>query len=296
MAKVTMESGKGKATAGLSWLDLTLESAHSAHAQGISPMDRGLAYGDGLFATMALTPKGEVAFLDTHLSRLQQGACRLGFVLDIKDIESRLVLAAKAQAKHQNPRGLKLLISRGPGGRGYQAPDEASPQAVLSAFDVPAHYRDWQRKGICLFSSELNLAKQPKLAGMKHLNRLEQVLIRAQHMPEWAQDFLVSDTDGALIEASMANLFFISGDTAYTPYHAFAGVSGVMREQIIQALLERGYRVVADKLCPDMLAKAQAVIMCNSLLGLVDVVRIDTFHYQVFAESQSIRDALELNL
>ncbi|QYJ77239.1 aminodeoxychorismate lyase [Shewanella sp. FJAT-52076] len=291
-----MEGGKGKATAGLSWLDLTLESAHSAHAQGISPMDRGLAYGDGLFATMALTPKGEVAFLDTHLSRLQQGACRLGFVLDIKDIESRLVLAAKAQAKHQNPRGLKLLISRGPGGRGYQAPDEASPQAVLCAFDVPAHYRDWQRKGICLFSSELNLAKQPKLAGMKHLNRLEQVLIRAQQMPEWAQDFLVSDTDGALIEASMANLFFISGDTAYTPYHAFAGVSGVMREQIIQALLERGYRVVADKLGPDMLAKAQAVIMCNSLLGLVDVVRIDTFHYQVFAESQSIRDALELNL
>ncbi|QRH03653.1 aminodeoxychorismate lyase [Shewanella litorisediminis] len=258
----------------------------------ISPMDRGLAYGDGLFATMRVLPRGEIAFLDTHLSRLQQGAARLGFALPMDDIRKRVTRAASSHPG----RGLKLLVSRGAGGRGYLAPSDPQLLLVLSVFDLPAHYRDWQRQGICLFSSEMTLAKQPKLAGMKHLNRLEQVLIRAQTLPDWAQDFLVADTDGAVIEASMANLIFITGGAAFTPYHAFAGVSGVMREQIIQALLERGYRVVADRLGPDILAKAEAVLMCNSLLGLVDVLRIDDFHYPFFADSQSIRNALELNL
>ncbi|MCH4294113.1 aminodeoxychorismate lyase [Shewanella sp. 3B26] len=296
MATVTMEGGKGKAIASLCWLDLTLEPAHSEQAHNISPMDRGLAYGDGLFATMALSREGKVAFLESHLSRLKQGASRLGFALDIKDIEARLIVAAKSQTKYKTPRGLKLLISRGAGGRGYLAPDDPSPVAVLSAFDIPAHYLDWQQQGIALASSELMLGHQPKLAGIKHLNRLEQVLIRRQVLPEWAQDFLVCDALGQLVEASMANLLFIKGKQCITPSLAYSGVSGVMRQQVIMALLTLGYSVEMKPLHRAELAQFEAVLMTNSLLGIVDVIRIDNSHYKAFNGTNKVRKALELTL
>ncbi|WP_372872063.1 aminodeoxychorismate lyase [Shewanella sp.] len=294
MATLTMEDAKGKAIARLRWLDLTEADAGSAHCQSISPMDRGLAYGDGLFATMALANAGNIAFLNTHLSRLHQGASRLGFALDIEDIQSRLLAAAKAHGDNQIPRGLKLLISRGPGGRGYLAPEDVRPVAILSVFDIPAHYADWQQHGIALVSSELALARQPKLAGIKHLNRLEQVLIRRQPLPEWADDFLVSDGDGYLVEASMANLIFIKGKQCITPSLAYSGVSGVMRQQVIMALLTLGYSVEMKPLPCMELATFDAVLMTNSLLGAVDVTRIDDHHYKAFSGTNKVRKALEL--
>ncbi|MBT1445835.1 aminodeoxychorismate lyase [Shewanella sp. JM162201] len=296
-----------------------LESTNSViENTAISGADRALAYGDGLFATMRVLDDGRITCLDTHLSRLAQGMLRLGFFRTdshsgmpadstssagadkpsaqdallsqlLAHIKSRLIIAASL---HKGG-GLKLILSRGEGGRGYLAPSNPKVLAVLSAFALPAHYSDWRARGVALASASLQLGRQPKLAGMKHLNRLEQVLIRAEPLPDWADDFLVKDCNGEVIESSMANLVFIVGNTCITPHHSYAGVSGVMRQCLLEALLSLGYRVEAKAVSEALLTCCDAVLMSNSLMGVIEVRRINHHYFPEFHGIDAVRDALD---
>ncbi|WP_412521882.1 aminodeoxychorismate lyase [Shewanella algae] len=260
--------------------------------------DRGFTYGDGLFATMAVDARGQIAFLTEHLARLTQGALRLGFVWQASDA---LHLSLKRIAAANPHSCLKLQLTRGEGGRGYTPPAGALVTEVISLAPLPAHYPDWQQKGIALKISAIRLGKQPRLAGIKHLNRLEQVLIKAQPLPEGFDDWLVLDCDDLLLESSMANLFLLLPNeqgklTAYSPAMNYSGVSGVMRQQLIVALLYQGIDV---QLCPintEMLQRARHLFISNSLLGLVDVIAVDQQSFELWPGSTPLRKALAIQL
>ena len=236
----------------------------------IDPADRALAYGDGLFATMKVK-QGQIQFLEQHLRRLSDGAARLGFAFSAgKVLLSRLDELAKL-----NPDAcIKLLLSRGSGGRGYKAPESPTPLVILSVSALPSHYANWQQTGIRLIKSEVALGRQPLLAGIKHLNRLEQVLIKAQPLPQGIDDVWVCDSDGLVVEGSMGNLLLISGSQVLTPRHSFAGVSGVMREQVIHSLLLMGLNVTISDVTEAELLQADHVLMTNSLMVTVPVTNL----------------------
>ncbi|QIR14728.1 aminodeoxychorismate lyase [Shewanella aestuarii] len=268
----------------------------------VNAADRGLAYGDGAFATMRSLPimqqsaQQRILFLDLHLSRLEQTCARLGIMwsASAKLIDHLLHLASN----HPNA-CIKLLLSRGVGGRGYQAPanqTELQVTEVTSVHAIPAHYLSWQQHGIKLATSAINLGRQPLLAGMKHLNRLEQVLIKSQPIKDGFDDWLVYDTQGVLVEASMANVFLVKDKQIYTPAINQAGVSGVMREVVIDTILAIGFAVNATTLTEDDIYQADSLMMSNSLLGLIDVVQVDTKALKPWQHTKQVADILKTHL
>ncbi|MEI6859213.1 MAG: aminodeoxychorismate lyase [Shewanella sp.] len=258
----------------------------------IDPLDRGLAYGDGLFATMRIK-EGKIDFLTPHLARLIQGAKRLNFSWSPSQA---LVTQLKQVAKSEVAGCLKLLLSRGSGGRGYAAPRASQITEVISLHAIPAHYISWQKTGISLTCSPIKLSLQPRLAGIKHLNRLEQVLIKSQRLPVGYEDWLVLDGLGNIVEASMANIFFVEGKHIVTPSISHSGVAGVMREHIIYALIDAGYNVEARPIPYSHLCRYQHVFMTNSLVGILDINNVDDVHFNHADFTHQIRQSLHLTL
>lgn len=243
----------------------------------ISPADRGLAYGDGIFATMR-TNKGHILYLDTHLKRLSDGAYRLGFSWQAS---SELINELLSLAKKNPHSCIKILLTRGEGGRGYEAPSFPKPMIIISVNLLPDKYKKWHQQGAKLVSSDLKLSYQPLLAGMKHLNRLEQVLIKSQKLTDY-DDYLVCDYDNCVIETSMANIYFIKGSQVFTPKLSSCGVSGVMRQHLIAAFVQNGFTIFCQNIQKSAINTFDHALISNSLLGLVDITQIDHMAYKRF--------------
>lgn len=258
----------------------------------LDPLDRGLAYGDGLFATMRIA-EGKIAFLSEHLERLSQGAKRLGMPWSAS---SQLILQLEELAAVETCGCIKLLLSRGCGGRGYAAPEPCDVTEVVSVHDFPRHYKHWQQVGIAITTSPIKLSTQPRLAGIKHLNRLEQVLIKSEPIVEGYDDWLVLDAKNNVVESSMANLFFVNGTQIVTPSMSLSGVAGMMREQIIYALIDSGFALEARPITHSSLSQFQHAFMTNSLLGLIDINKIDDLDYARASFTETLRRNLHLIL
>ncbi|WP_298769988.1 aminodeoxychorismate lyase [uncultured Shewanella sp.] len=257
----------------------------------VMPFDRGLAYGDGLFATMRVSHH-EIQFLAAHLQRLSQGAKRLGFDWQASQtLQERLA----QQAASLGQGCIKLLLTRGCGGRGYAAPTQIQITEVMSVHPIPDHYKRWQQQGISLVSSDVVLSRQPRLAGIKHCNRLEQILIKSTPVPLGFDDYLVLDEQGLVIESSMANLFFMDNhQVIYTPALSHSGVAGMMREQVMHAVLALGFSVNVTPIPMSQLNDFSSAFVTNSLLGVVDVVRINDVVMSKSPLTHTLRTVLKL--
>lgn len=222
--------------------------------------DRSFQYGDGLFTTIRV--KGGKAMLwDLHLQRLVSGAN----ALQIHSFDTDELTAQVQQAISAPDQVIKVLISRGQAGRGYSPQGIESPCCYISTAALP-DYRNWQQQGICLGVADFKLAQQPALAGLKHNNRLEQVLIKAELAERDVDELVVLDQSDAVIEVSAANLMFCKNGQWYTPTLDQAGVKGVMRQHLMAHLLvTEGNFGLAD------LQQADALLICNALMGVVPV-------------------------
>lgn len=262
----------------------------------LDPRDRAFAYGDGVFATMAIDADGRLRFATSYWQRLHDAAARLGFAWHPSEALLKLIDDIAARHPHHC---LKLQISRGVGGRGYAAPAEPQLTEVLSVSPLPSHYQQWQRDGIRLMTSSVKLAQQPLLAGMKHCNRLEQVLIKQHALPADYQDWLVLDCANNVIESSIANLVLLQQHPkhphqlqAVMPRHSHAGVAGVMRHQLLLQLVALGIDVDMCDVSTNELKRAQHLLMCNSLLGVVDVIGVDDKIYARWQHTAQLQQYL----
>lgn len=162
--------------------------------------DRGLAYGDGLFETL-LVHEGRAVWWDAHWRRLRWGAERLRIALP----DERVVAAEASDLIEGMTHGvLKCVLTRGSGGRGYAPPAEAEPMLVLSLHAPPAATPS---QGLEVRWCDTRLALQPALAGIKHLNRLEQVMARMEWNAPSIHEGLMLDTDERVICATAGNVF-----------------------------------------------------------------------------------------
>ncbi len=228
----------------------------------ISLTDRGLAYGDGLFTT-AKVVNGQVEFLAEHLARLVDG-CRY---LAINYDHQALLAEINEITSSQNVAVLKIIITSGRGGRGYSRQGVEQSQRILTIHSLPAHYQTWSEQGITLENSQQQLGINPMLKGLKHLNRLEQVLIRTELDNADCDDLLVTDINGRIVETSCANVFWFANNQLFTPNIISSGVAGVYRK----LLLANDSDIVQLDARQEQLNVVQAMFICNSVMGIVPV-------------------------
>jgi 4-amino-4-deoxychorismate lyase len=238
----------------------------AARATAIPADDRGFGYGDGLFETMR-AHRGGVPWWDAHWSRLARGAARLQMALP----DENRVRAEAVQLLDGGHGVLKLIVSRGSGARGYAPDDASSPNWVLSHHPVPAPL---PRSGLVLRWCETRLALQPALAGIKHCNRLEQVLARAewrdlQTRERKADEGLMRSTEGDVVCATAANLFIFAAGCWMTPRIDRCGVEGVCRGWAMAASAASETRLMVGDI-----ESAEAVFLCNAARGILPVARL----------------------
>jgi 4-amino-4-deoxychorismate lyase len=241
------------------------------HTDQINIADRAAQYGDGCFTTMAVH-QGEIDHWSAHLTRLQNSCDRLYIAFERWDELTQQVFDI---AHNQQNGVIKVIISRGVGGRGYGIAGTDNPSYIITRHDIPAHYSLWQDKGIELNVSSVTLAKQPLLAGLKHLNRLEQVLVKRELEQDAFHDCIVMDTDNQIVETSAGNLFWYIDNAWFTPSLSFSGVEGVMRNHIIDLFKAKGSQIHECRNALDILQEASEVFVCNSLMGVVPVNAIE---------------------
>ena len=242
----------------------------------LSVADRGLAYGDGLFETIRIS-KGRAPLMALHLRRLLQGAGILKIPLDGSRVREELETAALELGEGL----LKLIITRGEAGRGYALPERTQPTRLVYFSPLPDYPCGHARNGIQLFPCTTRLGHQPLLAGIKHLNRLEQVLARSEWQDARYAEGLVCDLLGRPIEGTMSNLFLRFEGQWLTPSLERCGVRGVMRDYLMQQLLAAGEAVVERELEFAELAASEEVFLCNSVFGVWPVIELGSHRWSV---------------
>jgi len=241
----------------------------------LAPSDRGLQFGDGCFTTARVT-EGKIDLLPWHIERLQLAAQRLMLpACDWSALEDEMVHAAESI-----PLGVvKAILTRGSGGRGYSPKGCEAPTRIVSRSSYPMHYLPWRERGISLTLSPVALGRNPLLAGLKHLNRLEQVLIRTHLDQTAADEALVLDTAGMLVECCAANLFWRKGKAVFTPDLGQAGVAGLMRRRVIELLSGSEYSLHCVSEPLETLADAEEVLVSNALMPLLPVNTGQSWRY-----------------
>lgn len=229
--------------------------------------DRAIQFGDGCFTT-ARVIDGKVSFLSAHIQRLQQACQRLMIACDFwVQLEHEITSLA---AEQQNG-VLKVVISRGCGGRGYSTLNSGPATRILSVAAYPVHYDRLRKEGMTLAISPVRLGRNPYLAGIKHLNRLEQILIRTHLEQTTADEALVLDSDGWVTECCAANLFWRKGNEVYTPRLDQAGVNGIMRQFCIRLLAQSSFQVVEVQAALEDVMQADEMLACNALMPVIPV-------------------------
>lgn len=237
---------------------------------GIDPCERAFAYGDGLFTTLAVRA-AQSPLLPYHWRRLQEGCQRLG--INVQAVEQAILDFPRFLQAYPDCTA-KIIISRGASGRGYLPADSAAPMVYFQAWPAAAPVLV-HRQGISTGVLQQRLGLNPLLAGLKHLNRLEQVLLRQELQQQGWPEGVVCDLQGQVVEGVFSNLFVIQDDTLLTPALQQAGVAGVMRAYLLDWLAAAGHAVREQALSVADLLAADGLFFCNSLYGIWPVTRFD---------------------
>ncbi len=256
----------------------------------ISPMDRGFAYGDGVFRTLPVR-HGVPHCWALHYARLSDDCQRLGIVCPA----ARLLLSEIEVLSHDAAACvIKIVITRGESGRGYAVPALAQPTRVLVMSSLPEYPERHVTEGIAMQICQTRLALQPQLAGIKHLNRLENVLARMEWTDAGIAEGLMLDIEGRVIEGTMSNLFVRHGTTYSTPDLSRCGVAGVTRDRVIEMLGQRGCAVTTRALTLEEVLTADEVWICNSLIGAWQVRSLGEQTWEKQPLVAELRKTLEL--
>ncbi|MBT5388573.1 MAG: aminodeoxychorismate lyase [Porticoccaceae bacterium] len=239
-------------------------------------LDRGLAYGHGLFESMLLSG-GNIALQKRHVKRICQDASRLGIQIQAERLYSYLNdFQDQLKAEDIEAGVVKMILTAGVGGRGYKSPDPIIPKVICLYAELSGEMTAQIAQGIKLWRCEYRLPSNPQLAGIKHLNRLDQVMAgREWSSPDYAEGLMLDQT-GNIVEATAANIFIRTDKLGWqTPCLSLAGVSGVMRSVLIEELFPAANIALTVTSVPlKSLETAREVFVCNAIRGIVPVVGI----------------------
>lgn len=249
--------------------------------------DRGLLYGDGVFETIRLQ-HGKPVLWSEHLQRLLNSCRQLGIVCNTSLVEEQLAgVLSWFERQAGSFAVLKIIVTRGEGGRGYTPPVETNPRIIMQLHPLPDSISHHAAHGVCCMLCEHPVSVNPALAGLKHLNRLDQVMasrelaVARAAVPDDSPELfegLMSDGQGLLIEGTRSNVFLVIADQLCTPDLSRAGVAGVMRGWLIEQYRAGNTPVQIRDITLDELHVASEVFICNSVLGVIPVTGVYTGH------------------
>lgn len=227
-------------------------------------LDRGLQFGDGHFTTLVIRHK-RMEFWPRHWQRLQDASARLGMATPPQNELLHVLQEIAAAHSHCV---VKIMITRGNSQRGY-APD---PQAAINWYVTVNPLAAWSVAGVQVECANLQLAQQPALAGLKTLNRLEQVLLSQERQQRQVDDLIVCDASGYVVEAVSSNVFWFDGQKWRTPRLQRAGVDGILKQEICAHVLPS---TVASSAVFAEFAAAEQAFLCNTVLGPRPITHIN---------------------
>ncbi|MFZ2302428.1 MAG: aminodeoxychorismate lyase [Gallionella sp.] len=260
----------------------------------ISIRDRGLLYGDGVFRTLRVS-QGKALHWDLHYLKLKRDCAKLGITCP----DEVLLCAELNQVLAQHPDGIvKLIVTRGEGARGYTPSANVMPTRIWDPSPLPEYPPEWATQGIKAHVCNLRLPAQPRLACVKHLNRLENVLAAMElneaqlHDSQLAEGLLL-DTEGRLIEGIRSNLFLVSQGRLVTPDLSRCGVAGIQRGRVMAWALQNGVTLQVRDVGLEEALHADELFIVNSVIGLWPICELEKRHWNRFPVIAQIRDGLE---
>jgi 4-amino-4-deoxychorismate lyase len=253
----------------------------------VDARDRGLAYGDGVFRTLR-TQDGRPLWWRDHYAKLAADCAAL--MLTCPD--ETLLHAEICQVAEADGGVVKVVLTRGAGARGYAPPPSDGVTRIVFSGPLPAHAQAEAPDAIAARWCTLQLARQPRLAGIKHLNRLENVLARSEWTDPSILEGLLCDDLGAVIGGVMSNLLIIRKGELFTPDLDACGVAGVARMRLLRTAPRLGIPVHIGRLLPAAILAADEVMICNSVIGVRRVARLDDVTWPPAGWTTILNDAL----
>jgi len=242
----------------------------NGHHQDFLPVsDRAVQYGDGAFETVLLKD-GRLVYWDRHLDRLDRTCKRLGIPFNTALLEEDV---ATLLAESPDTGIIKIIVTRGSGGRGYAPPERSIPTRIVTKHPLPGEYAAMARHGIRVMHCRHTLSENPATAGLKHLNRLDQVLASLE-LTKDCEEGLVCNAQGHLVEGIKSNVFLVKSGVLVTPQLDRAGVAGIQRDVILDMCQEQQLLVHVRDVPFAEIHTADEMFLCNSVFGICPVSEV----------------------
>jgi 4-amino-4-deoxychorismate lyase len=244
----------------------------AASDAAVPVLDRALHYGDGLFETIACLD-GRPRLLERHLRRLQLGCERLGL-----DVVAPAILASEVRelARGSSRAIVKLLITRGTAlARGYALAGGERARRIALRYAWPLEDPLAQEEGVRVRLARLRLGESPALAGIKHCNRLEQVLARREWSDPAIAEALLFSSSGALVSGILSNVFLVRESKLLTPLLDRCGVAGVMRALVLEIAPAAGIVAQERRLDAADLEAAEELFLTNAVSDIRPVRELE---------------------
>jgi len=240
----------------------------------ISIFDRGFLYGDGLFETMRVFD-GRPFRWGQHLERLQRGAKFLGIRLPFEEPILRERAHELIQRNAMPDSLLRLALSRGVGRRSYSPDGADSPTLAISLHPAPQF--DWKNPPRWrLATASLRLPAGDPLGSFKTANKLAQVMARGEAESRGADEALLLDSAGGLVEAASSNVFWIEDGTVCTTRKDDGALPGVTRAIVLDLCRAGNIASMETSAPPERLRRADGVFLTNSAWGIVEAYELDS--------------------
>ena len=261
--------------------------------QAISPLDRGFAYGDGVFRTMVIR-SGLPVNWPLHYQKLVADCAAIGIVCPSAELlmSDFLQLFSIEDIDSEKQEVAKIMITRGEGERGYKPPAVTTPTRVIIRSAMPQYVKESYTGGVQLHVCNTRLSSQVKLAGVKHLNRLENILARMEWRDEGIFDGVLLDQQGNVIECTMSNIFARFDKVLVTPDLSECGVAGITRQRICDVSSALNLTAEVAPLSLSRMLQADELFICNSLYGAFQVSKIGGTTWAPQALAKTFRNLL----
>ncbi len=250
--------------------------------------DRGLLYGDGVFRTLRAS-NGQALHWPLHYQKLQHDCAALDIACpDFAQLSAEL----ESLLSNQTECAIKLIVTRGIATRGYAPATQTTPTHLWDIAPLPDYPAEWAIHGIKARLCQLRLSQQPRLAGIKHLNRLENVLAASEWDNAEIAEGLLMDADGNVIEGVRSNLFSVLNGTLTTPSLLGCGVAGIQRDRVIAWANSNNVPLEIRELSWEEVINAGELFIVNSLISVWPIRELEQRHWTDFAMARRLQEGL----
>lgn len=237
----------------------------------ISALDYGFLYGYGLFETMRAY-RGRVFRLERHLDRLARSAQVLGMTVDTRALEAGVVETMRANGL--SDARVRIAVSIG---QGRMPPDPATchkPTVLILVDELHQYPDEMYRKGFRAVVSTIRRNSQSPLSRIKSANYLESMLVRQEARQAGADEAICLNEKGLLAEASMSNIFLVTGEALTTPGLGSGILPGITREAVLELAPQSGIKALEQDIKLEELFQSEEAFLTNSLIEVVPLVEV----------------------